>query len=274
MRIHIRLALLAALAASAAFASSAGAEGWPLDGRAAPDLVLPAGMNGVTAGTTLSSLRGKVVYLKFWLRDCPICRGTLPSLQETWAQWGGRGLFVLTIVHQWGPNDPVLRQFLSDHGYTFPVGTDADGSLAARYGVNHRPVDYLIGVDGRVKSSNGVPGDVLGKELGFYRLHQLGNTPDSLKGVRDAVWQYRLGAALKDSAAAAAAPDATADVKAVAGRVQSLAEEDLAGRTSWIQWLRSQQRDFRGELDDAVREYTGTSLQAKAEALRKSLIGG
>ena len=138
--------------------------------------------------------------------------------------------------------------------------------------MNSRTVYYLVGVDGRVQASNGAPSEVLQRALGHYRLRRA-NVPESMKSIRDAIWQYRLGAALQEATRAAAAADASAEAKAVATRVTALAEEDVASRGQWAAWLRAQGAVKAGELrqavDELVREYAGGPLQAKAEAVKR-----
>jgi peroxiredoxin len=261
------LALLALLAAAGAFvapAPAARAEGWNLDGRMAPDMAFPGGVNGLSEVAKLSDLKGRVVWIKFWLRDCPICRKTLPALQEAHERWARAGLVVLAVIHGFPPADytPFMRQ----NGYTFPVATDADGGLAALYGVAHRPVDFLVGRDGRVKSSNGVPAEALAEELGHYRLARLGRVGDALLPAREKVWQNDLAGALKLGAPLAAAADASEELKAAVGRIQTLGGEDIDARANWAAYLVRARRvaEARAEMDALVAAYAGTALAQRA----------
>jgi peroxiredoxin len=269
MRLSVAAASLLSLVLVGSVVSSASAAGWVLDGRVAPDLTFTAGgLNGVSPGTSLSQFRGKVVWVKFWLRDCPICRRALPEFQRAQAQWGRRGLVVLSVLHGFPPNDPVLNQFMTQNGYTFAVGCDLDGRLASQYGVHVRPTDYVIGIDGRVKASNGAPEATLLQELGRYRLARLDPVPASFKGVRDAVWNGDVARAFRDASAAAAPADAAADVKDALRKVQALAEEDVDGRKGWAAWLDGQRRggEARTVREQLAADYRGTSLEARARS--------
>jgi peroxiredoxin len=243
------------------------ADGFDLDGRMAPDLVFSTGSNGVTPGMRLSSLRGKVVWLKFMLRDCPLCRASLPKAQELHERWGGSGLVVLAVVHQYGPDE--MRAFLQQNGYTFLVGTDPDGELARRYGVRHRPTDYVIGVDGRIKASNGAPEDVIRHELGNYRLARLGEVPAGLAPVRDAVWRWSYGEALRLLAAA----DESEARREAEQRVLALAGEELDGRLAWGRALAAAHRvaEARALYDRLLQMFQGTALEARVKAARDEL---
>jgi peroxiredoxin len=261
------LALLLLLLASVLRPGDAGADGLRLDGRPAPDFTVATVVQGLSAGTRLSALRGKVVWLRFWLRDCPHCHATNPAVQSAYERWGTRGLSVLTLVHEHGPEDPALRDHLRTHGLTFPVGTDRDGSIAQRYGVHLRPTDYLVGIDGRVVASNGVPERALHEALGRYRLARLGALPPALESLRDLVWRRDLDQALA-AAEAAAAGDASEDVLAVRGRVVDLATEEVEGRLAWARALeaRGQVADARRIREQTAEQFAGTVLEERARA--------
>jgi len=252
--------------------SRAEAQGSDLTGRLAPDMTFADGMNGVAAGTTLSAFRGKVVWVKFILRDCPRCRKALPLAQQLHDRWGGSGLVVLTVVRQFGPRE--MQSFMSQNGYDFRLGTDRDGSLASRYGVRTMPTDYVIGVDGRVKASNGAPEAVLLTELGRYRLARLGTVPESMQGVRDAVWRWDYGAALRTTEAALAGGTADAEVRALATRVVTQAREEFDARLALAaKRARQGRRDVAGSIHDRVVEnFEGTSLAPAAIEARTRFL--
>lgn len=255
---------------TAFFAQPLSAQGNDLTGRLAPDMRFASGMNGVTSDTTLSSFRGKVVWVKFILRDCPRCRATLPRAQQLHDRWGGSGLVVLTVVRRIGPEG--MRPFMDKHGYDFRMGTDASGSLAAPYGIRSMPTDYVIGVDGRVKASNGAPEPVLLTELGRYRLARLKAVPEALSTVRDAVWRWDYGAALRTTEAALA--DADAELTAFAARLLAQAREELDARVE-LATKRAKQGKWdvaRSIHDRVVENFRDTSLAPVANEARERFL--
>ena len=261
-----RFAALVLAGLGAAGAAPAMAEGASLNGLMAPELTFPAGVNGVGRGTTLSSFRGRVVWLKFWLRDCPRCRKTLPEAQRLHELYGKSGLVVLTVVHQYGPEqvEPFLKQF----GYTFPVASDPTGALAQAYQVNHRPTDYVIGVDGRVKLSNGVDLEVIKGELREHRGRELGPVPAGLGGVEQAVkaGDYGdYGRALQLAQAAAA--EGTAEVKTFAARLEALARQKLEVglEVAAAHWKRKDIAAARETYEGLATSYAGTPLATRAK---------
>src|SRR5262245_46089628 len=84
---------LAAVSGLAGASRPAAAAGWDLTGRMAPEIRLSDGLNGASEATTLASLRGKVVCLKFWLTGCPVCRGTLPEFQAIHDSYSSQGVY-------------------------------------------------------------------------------------------------------------------------------------------------------------------------------------
>ncbi len=259
---------LACVALIGASPDAAHAGGRNLNGRMAPDMQFAdGGFNGITAKTRISAYRGRPVLVKFWLRDCPVCRRTLPRLQTLHDRWSKRGLVVVSVIHKLRPADtqPMMRKL----GYDFPVACDVDGSQARKYGIGRRPADYLIGVDGRVQESNKVTDEAISQELGKYRLKQVDPLPAALRGARDAVWQGRMGTALKLSEAGARPADASEDLKAAAKRVLTLARQYLDGGAAWAERLAARKKvsEARGEFARLRQAFAGTSLAKQASAL-------
>jgi cytochrome c biogenesis protein CcmG/thiol:disulfide interchange protein DsbE len=264
MRRPILLLSALLLLAAAAGAPPVAAEGAYLNDLVAPELTFPTGLNGVTKGQTLSSFRGKVVWLKFWLRDCPRCRKTLPRAQELHELYGKSGLVVLTVVHQYGPDQ--VKPFLDKEGYTFPVACDPTGALAQAYQVNHRPTDYVIGVNGRVLVSNAGPDDVLEKQLELHRVGELGRVPPALEGVKEEVRGDRYGPALSKALALAGAADAAPEVREFAARLQGLAEHHLGAQIDRAHALARRERmdEARSLLEGLATGFEGTPFAERA----------
>jgi peroxiredoxin len=254
------------------WAPPAAAGGTNLDGRLAPDMTFPAGLNGVEAGLSLSRLKGRPVWVKFILRDCPRCQRELPRAQQLHEKWGGSGLVVLIVMHELGPDS--MRTWMEKYGFTFPLATDPRGDFARRYGVRHRPADYIIGIDGRVQASNAAPDKVILTELGRYRLARLGSVPAEVASVRDSVWRWDYGAALRTAEAAARKEGAAEEVRIFAARVKSLAQEELRARVAYAGILarRRQATEARALYDRLVPHFADTSLAGEAEEARRAFV--
>lgn len=261
---------LGALAAPAVLVRPADAGGNVLDGQAAPELTLAGGTNGASASTTLASLRGKVVCLKFWLTGCPICRRTLPEFQSIHDRYGRSGVVCLGVVI-----DSVegVSPYLKEMGWSFAVGADPDGRNASRYGVNHYPADYVIGIDGVVRASNGFPRDVIEGELRKVRVAELGKLPAGAEGVREAVEDGDYGEALRRAEAAAKAAGASAELTEFVARFTAVATQRFENRLARVERLRADGKvvDAKGEAERILSDFRGTSLEARARERLEAL---
>ena len=264
---------------------AADAGGNDLTGRPAPEIRLTDGLNGATAATTLASLRGKVVCLKFWLTHCPVCRGTLPefqSIHETYGpngSGGGRGVVCLgVVIDTAGGVGPYLREA----GWTFPVGCDPDQGSSSRYGVRGFPGDYLIGFDGVVAASNGFPRYLVEREIERARpsvdepkknVEELGDVPAVLSAAKDAAAKNDYGAVLRLVEAHRDATKEPANVVAAAERIRELCKARWSRRVEKIR-ARWDGGDQRGAYADAVRfsdDFKDTTFHAPTVKWTKSL---
>ena len=119
-------------------------------GQDAPDITAPA-HDGTTV--ELAKLRGKPVVLYFYPKDeTPGCtieaqafRDELPALQALDA----------TVVGVSMDSLESHKAFADNHGLNFPLISDADGTIAAAYGVDVSKgytarVTFVIGADGKI----------------------------------------------------------------------------------------------------------------------------
>ena len=210
--------------------------------------------------------------LKFWLTHCPICRGTLPDFQALNDRYSRAGVVCLGVVID---SAEGVSGYLKEKGWTFQVGCDPDGRNASRYGVQHYPADYVVGPDGVVRASNGFPRAVIEEELRKVRAAELGSVPDSLKSVRDAVEDGDYGLALRLAETAAKADGAAADVKAVAAKVLELARRRQENRFTRVAALQKSgnRAEAQAELEKILKDFTGTSLEARAKEMLAASAG-
>jgi cytochrome c biogenesis protein CcmG/thiol:disulfide interchange protein DsbE len=113
----------------------------------APDFSLPE-LNGHQLN--LSDYRGKVVLLDFWATWCEPCRVETPHFVELQNKYSGRGLQVIGVSMDDGP-EPV-REFYQQFKMNYPV-VMGDAKTGEIYGgVLGLPIAFLIGRDGRISS--------------------------------------------------------------------------------------------------------------------------
>jgi peroxiredoxin len=132
-------------------------------GRTGPNITLPnGGMFGVTPTTTLKSYRGDVVLVVFWSTKCSRCRTHMALVQRLHARYKDKGLKTLAVASS---SHAALRTYMRSNRYNFGAGADPQSLNLAKYGVRHYPATFLVGRDGRVKSSQGKLYRAIDREL-------------------------------------------------------------------------------------------------------------
>jgi len=139
--------LLAALAFSGCSVrvGGSGASGVARVGHTAPDWTQPTSTG---SKLTLSSLRGKAVYLNFFATWCPPCNDEAPGINALQKQYASRGLQVVGVDEL--ENQKKAASFVRKFGLVYPAVVD-DGTLQSQYEVNGLPVHVFIDRGGIVK---------------------------------------------------------------------------------------------------------------------------
>ena len=99
----------------------------------------------------INAYRGKVVVVTFWASWCGYCRQELPALNDLQHQAGDQWLKIIAVNVE-DPMRlyrPMLRQM---HDYDLVLSRDANGDIAAGYGVKAYPNLWMIDPQGRVAS--------------------------------------------------------------------------------------------------------------------------
>jgi len=97
---------------------------------------------------SLSSMRGKVVFLNFWATWCPPCRAEMPSMEELYNRFASRDFEIVAVDLQ--EKNKQVRKFVDDNGLTFKILLDKNGSTGTAYGARSIPTTYIIDRDGSV----------------------------------------------------------------------------------------------------------------------------
>jgi len=114
-------------------------------GDKAPDFSVKAD-NGRTV--TARDFGGKLLILNFWATWCQPCVQEVPSLNQLEAQLGSKGLVVLGVSEDKGPQ--AYREFLDRFHVTYLTARDPAVSIKPKYGTVQIPESYLIDTKGRV----------------------------------------------------------------------------------------------------------------------------
>lgn len=139
---HFRAFATAALLCAALAAPANALEA----GDTAPEFSAP----GLSGGTvSLSSYRGKVVYLDFWASWCAPCAQALPALDRLRQEFKPGDFQVIAVNVDRKPS--AAKAFLRKRPVGYPSALDPEGSLPERFGVESMPTSFLIDRDGVVR---------------------------------------------------------------------------------------------------------------------------
>jgi len=98
---------------------------------------------------SLSDFRGNIVFLNFWATWCPPCRQEMPSMEKLHEKYKDRGLTILAVAGD-GEGVELVRPFVEERNFTFPVLIDDRGKAADIYRIFAVPTTIIIGTDGKI----------------------------------------------------------------------------------------------------------------------------
>jgi len=100
----------------------------------------------------LSEFKGKVVLLNFWATWCPPCRAEMPSIETLYQKYKTKATFqILAVSVQEEPS--VVKTFLAQNPYSFPIALDPNGEAAQLYGIRGIPTTFIIDRKGTLQGA-------------------------------------------------------------------------------------------------------------------------
>ncbi|WAJ70030.1 TlpA disulfide reductase family protein [Catenovulum adriaticum] len=120
-----------------------------LVGLITPAVAEPAPDFKINDKTSLSDLKGKVVYVDFWASWCAPCRKSFPWLNELQTQYKEKGFTVIAVNVD--VEKSMADEFLEQVPANFPIVYDPNSKIAKAYQLVGMPSSYIIGRDGEVK---------------------------------------------------------------------------------------------------------------------------
>lgn len=99
---------------------------------------------------SLSSLRGKVALLNFWMMNCGPCLVEMPGLSRVATRYRDRGLVVIGLENN-GADAATLRDYAQKHGIAYPLAPANDAAREAYGHIHDVPVSVLIDRQGRIR---------------------------------------------------------------------------------------------------------------------------
>jgi len=144
------LVVLVALAVVAATRPTfqAASAGSPLIGAKAPEF---SGTDLAGQHVSLSSYRGRYVYVNFFASWCPPCQdeeADLVAFNFQQQKLGASGAALVSVV--FNDTNAAATQFVTKWGAEWPALTDSGGTIANQYGVGSPPMTFLVNPSGYV----------------------------------------------------------------------------------------------------------------------------
>ena len=176
----MKLPVIAALAAAILplLASAVQADPVPIQVRPAPALSSVPWRNG--SPTTLAALRGKVVVLLFWTRDCINCKHNLGYWNDWAKKYAGTDVKILSVhtpETRFEHSPEATARFAQQHNLRFPIAIDNDERIWNAYGIESWPTEVLIDKKGRIR-------DEYAGELNWQGSHEERVVAAKIEGLR------------------------------------------------------------------------------------------
>lgn len=143
-----RIALAGILTAGIlTLAACSGSSGPPKMDSPAPDFTLKD-LDGKSL--TLSSFKGKTVFINFWDTTFDAAVNQMPYLQALYNDWSKQGNVVLLTIDI-EEDAATVKAFMQSHNYTFPVLLDSKQEVAEKYSIQYIPTSLLIDKNGKLQ---------------------------------------------------------------------------------------------------------------------------
>jgi cytochrome c biogenesis protein CcmG/thiol:disulfide interchange protein DsbE len=125
-------------------------------GKVAPDFKLK-NLNGETI--SLTSLRGKVVFLNVWATWCGPCREEMPSIQALYDAFSHNPDFVVLAVSEDSEGRAAVDSYVRGNAFRFNVLLDPQNLVGDAYDVSGIPETFIIDRNGRIVAHHMGPYD-------------------------------------------------------------------------------------------------------------------
>ncbi|ACV64252.1 alkyl hydroperoxide reductase/ Thiol specific antioxidant/ Mal allergen [Desulfofarcimen acetoxidans DSM 771] len=101
--------------------------------------------------TTLSSLKGKYIFINFWNTWCSPCKGEMPDLNRLYLDYSKKNVeFIFINIAAQEKKISDVPAFLKQNNLQIPVYLDKNAEVAATYGINAIPTTIIINPEEKV----------------------------------------------------------------------------------------------------------------------------
>jgi peroxiredoxin len=99
---------------------------------------------------SLSSYKGKVVFLNLWATWCGPCREEMPSMETLYDDFKDNPDFVMLAVSQDTKGKSAVLPYVQKNGYHFEILLDPENKVGESYNVSGVPETFIIDRKGRI----------------------------------------------------------------------------------------------------------------------------
>lgn len=97
-------------------------------------------------GTSLTTLRGRLIYIDFWASWCGPCKQSFPWMEELQRKFNGLDVVAVNVDADRKDAD----EFLASQKSSFRLVFDPEGKIPEAYEVEGMPSSFLVGPDGKI----------------------------------------------------------------------------------------------------------------------------
>jgi thiol-disulfide isomerase/thioredoxin len=100
--------------------------------------------------SSITELKGKVVFVNFWATWCPPCLAEMPRMEkEVWQRFKSSPDFFMVAIAREQTREEVAP-FLKENRLTFPIAPDPTREVFRLFGDGGIPRSYVVGHDGQI----------------------------------------------------------------------------------------------------------------------------
>jgi len=133
---------------------------------------------------SLSSLRGKVIFLNVWATWCAPCREEMPSIEKLYEEFSKDQDFVVLAASQDSESRSAVDSYVRKNGFKFTVLLDPQNKVGDAYDVSGIPETFIIDRSGRIVAHHVGPYDWAQPEM-RDALRELIDTKDNQTAKKD-----------------------------------------------------------------------------------------